>query len=288
MPTNDFNIYAKIRLDISNIFGNRFTIFEIQYPRIIMAEVNTHRMLSKVSASSRAIPINKQIEKVKTNPFIPSYLGKNKSGMQASEELDDESILKFKREWLSLADEACNTARKLEALGVHKQITNRVLEPFSYVKTLIAGTEFANLFKLRAHKDAQPEFMLLASKMLEEYISSVPITVTEGWHGAFMDRMPPGTTEEERKKIMVARAARISYDNFDGEIKKEDDIRLHDQLLESKHMSPFEFVVYPSKNKDFRYGNLDGFIQYRKTIKGECAMKIDHQKIYDKLPDWAK
>lgn len=286
MPTSDKNIKAEVLCDIINPFGDRWTCFKATYPRIIMAEINTHRSASRTSASSRAIPIWKQIEKVKTNPFIPSWIGKNQGGMQAAEELSEEDQKKFKKIWLDHSVDACHTARLLESIGVHKQITNRVLEPWLYVDTLIAGTEWANFFHLRLDKHAQPEFMILAHRMAEAYQASKPIEVSEGWHGPFMDQMPPGHPEEERKKIAVARCARISYDNFDGKRDAKDDLRLAESLLKNKHMSPFEFVVTPAKYPDMVMGNLKGFVQYRKTIQGEARNKVNLKKLIEDAPEW--
>ena len=44
-------------------------------------------------------------------------------------------------------------------------------------------------------------------------------------------------------KIATARCARLSYMTFDGEIDYEKDVKLYEQLLKSKHFSPFEHVA---------------------------------------------
>ena len=64
-------IKAEIIADSLSPQGHRLTTFICVFPRIVLAEFNTHRMLSRNSASSRAIPFNKMLEMVKTNPFIP-------------------------------------------------------------------------------------------------------------------------------------------------------------------------------------------------------------------------
>lgn len=275
-------ISAEIITDVAN-GESRWTCFKIRYPRYIMAEVNTHRMLSRVSASSRAIPTAKLIERVKRDPFIPIHVGANQRGMSADSEVDNETRERFLDQWRLAARSACLSAEGMERLGVHKQVINRVLEPFLTVETLIAGTEWGNFFKLRASREAQPEFACLAYKMLDAYKESQPVVVNDGWHGPFMDKMPPGITTEEKKLIAVARVARISYANFSGEINIKDDLRLAGQLKSNGHMSPFEFVVYPTqdlsavldftKAKPVRVANLVGFASYRSTIEKENTNK---------------
>lgn len=287
MPYSDPNITARVACDVVNKYGIRWTAFEIQQPRFILAEFNTHREISRLSASSRAIPLSKQIERVMNNPQPFCFIGKNQKGMQSVTEADDKLREYFINGWLDLRKEACQFAVDMESYGIHKQIAARALEPWLYVKTLGASTNWDNFFKLRAHKDAQPEFMVLAFRMLEAYLESQPVYVEDGWHGPFMDQMPAGCTEEEKKKICIARCARISYSNFNGEINKEDDIRLHDQLLESRHMSPFEFCVTPINNiSSFQAGNIKGFLQYRKTITDECAYEVDLHGLMADKPNW--
>lgn len=287
MPTRDTNITAKILCDYVNQHGDRWTAYQLTYPLCIHAELLTHRLFSRLSASSRAVPTKKKIEKVKTRPFIPSFIGLNKRGMQATEEADKETQENFKHQWLLGAAAICHIARSIDVMGIHKQIVNRLLYPWEYTTTLVAATNFGNFFKLRCHHDAEPHFQALAYHMLEAYVGSEPkfIEGTE-WVGPFMDKMPPGCTEEERKKIAVARCARISYENFNGEINKEDDIRLHDSLWNNGHMSPFEFVVRPAPMPGMVVGNLHGWLQYRKTIPHESHEHIDYLKLLTQKPSW--
>jgi thymidylate synthase ThyX len=285
-------ISAEILVDVTN-GESRWTCFKVRYPRFIMAEVNTHRMLSRVSASSRAIPTKKLIERVKTDPFIPIHVGANQKGMSANKEVDNETRARFIDQWKLAARSACLSAEGMERLGIHKQVINRVLEPFLTVETLIAGTEWGNFFKLRASKEAQPEFACLAYKMLDLYRESTP-KESDGWCGPFMDNMPPGLSTEDKKRIAVARIARISYANFSGEININDDLRLAGQLMSNGHMSPFEFVVYPLTDTplDSRLGsttkihNLTGFATFRSTIEIEHTNKLI-KKITDlERPAW--
>jgi hypothetical protein len=129
-------------------------------------------------------------------------------------------------------------------LGVHKQIANRLLEPFAHMTTLVTATDFDNFFSLRADTDAQPDFKSWPFKTLDAYLNSTPKRLEAGdWHIPFGDRMPVGLELLERLKVAVARAARVSYKTFDGKIDPVEDYRLHDRLAEGGHWSPFEHVA---------------------------------------------
>lgn len=286
MPTTDTNIKAEIVRDSVNRWFPecRLTTFVITYPRIILAEINTHRMFSRSTASSRAIPVHKQIKKVLDGPFIPSWIGMNRSGMQAPEEVDDEKKDIFKQNWMLCARIATETADRLDDIGVHKQIANRVLEPWQYVTTILTATDFDNFFHLRCHPDAHPEFMALAFKMLEAYVESRPLTTDI--HIPFGDQMEHGLTEQERILVACARCARISYETHDGKRDYKEDLRLAKNLASSGHMSPFEHVATANKHANIYTGNFRGWIQQRKKIQGECKAKINHKDLLKTKPDW--
>ena len=142
-------ISAKIIKDSVNICDDRITTFELVFPRFILAELNTHRMFSKNSASSRAIPFNKMVESVMETPFIPIEFQKDHKGMQGFEYLQDMEREDAVRLWLGARNAAVQHAVKLHEAGVTKQLCNRILEPFLYHKVLLTATEFGNFFKLR-------------------------------------------------------------------------------------------------------------------------------------------
>lgn len=142
-------INATVVADSLSPQGDRLTSLLITFPRIILAEINTHRMLSKNTSSSRAIPFNKMVEAVKTNPFIPIAWQKHHSGMQGNEywditfkgkigELDHTNI---PAKWLRARDTAVTMAEVLHdgPQGVTKQLCNRLLEPFMWTTMLITG-----------------------------------------------------------------------------------------------------------------------------------------------------
>ncbi len=273
-------IEARIVADSMAPCQKRLTTFVLTYPRFIHSEVLTHRQFSRNSASSRAIPVQKMIERIEREPAMPVYWGKNQKGMQASEELTGVEKKAAVGIWLEAAKYAVERSKNLLALGVHKQIANRLLEPFAHMTTIVSATEWGNFFNLRAHKDAQPEFQELAYQMLEVYVASRPVVLAaDQWHLPFADKyIPDGLDTPSLLKIATARCARVSYLNFEGDIAFEKDYQLHDSLLASGHMSPFEHCGqaqdYPTHS-----GNFVGFVQYRKKIPGECRAHCKYETL---------
>jgi hypothetical protein len=229
------------------------------------------------------------IEAVKTNPALPVWWGKNQSGMQANEELDNIDKVygqtvspigtvsssthtakdEAQRLWLEARDKAIVSAELMEKLGLHKQIAGRILEPWGHITVIASATEYENFFSLRAHKDAQPEFQKLAYEMLGLYNAHTPTLLSAGeWHIPFGDRMPEGIRHDQKLKIATARCARTSYLTFDGDIDPQKDYQLHDQLASSGHWSPFEHCA-KADWADNHSGNFKGWIQYRKQFFGE-------------------
>lgn len=277
-------INAKIIADSLNVATkDRLTSFIVEFPRFILAEFNTHRMLSKNGASSRAIPLVKAIERVQNDPFIPEYIGKNQPGMQANEELQGVDREEFIRIWLESRDLAVQQAKKFEVLGAHKQLSSRILEPFLWMRMIVSGTEWQNFFALRAHTDAQPEFKQLAYCILEEYNKSEPQKLKiNDWHVPFGESFDEERllnvyyktgdafgVEELKRKISVARCARVSLWNFEGKDDYEADIKLCDKLFGAipRHLSPTEHVAQAT-NTGF-IGNFKGFTQMRKFYQDE-------------------
>lgn len=305
-------IKAEIILDsFSAATNSRLTTWILEYPRMVHSELLTHRSFSKNASSSRAIPIEKIIKDIRSNPAMPVWWGKNQSGMQANEELDDKQIWaglghtvpegeKFvftqkewaKNLWLEARDEAIKYAEKLRDTGLHKQIANRILEPWFNIRIIMSATEIENFFALREHADAQPEIRELAAKMLEAYNNSTPKILHPGdWHIPFGDRFDEDRlleleeriygkrqsntyyfkqNEELKKKISVARCARISYLNFEGKDDYQADLNLFDKLTGSipLHLSPCEHQAEAQDKNEF-IGNFRGFKQYRKFFLNE-------------------
>jgi len=299
-------ITAKILADSIGPDGTRMTTFEIEYPRFILAELNTHRMLSKNSASSRAIPVTAMLNHVKHNTATPVYWGKNQPGMKAKVELDALDQEQARRTWNAARDSAISFALDLNALELHKQVTNRVTEPWMIMKTVISGTEWANFFWLRDHADAQPEIAVLAHKMHEIYLASVPQQLSPGeWHVPYvksyrdsrtrclyyLDGTDTYITAEEARIISSSCCAQVSYRKNDDSFEKAN--KIYRQLIESEpaHASPVEHQATPmnvdsmcrfepetweagvshvSANSDLWSGNLRDWIQFRKLIANEA------------------
>lgn len=249
----------------------------------------THRAFSRNAASSRAIPIKKMIEAINNEPAHPEFWGKNQKGMQSLEMLDDVTRSIAATGWFAARENAIKIVNGLVELGVHKQIVNRLIEPWSHITVLATAGDHKNFFGLRAHPDAQPEFQVLAYRMLHEYLNHSPQLLEWGqWHMPFGDKMGD-LPEADRLKVAVARAARISYLTFDGAEDHNKDFEIFDKLRTSGHWSPFEHPARAS----FALGNLvsnlgPGWLQFRKTFPSEKGQSVDLQTIMKTKPDWIK
>jgi thymidylate synthase ThyX len=262
-------IEARIILDSINPIGNRITTFIVKTHRFTLAEFNTHRMFSRNSASSRAIPSTTIIKTLMDEPALPIHWGKLQKGMQANEEVGEVVKEHCKAVWLEARDNAIKSVNELLQLGLHKQVANRLLEPFMWQTILMTATDLENFFSLRAHEAAQPEFQHLAFLMLAEYNKSVPNELEAGeWHIPFADKHAEGLSDADKLKVCTARAARVSYANFEGQIDHQKDFGLHDSLRDSGHWSPFEHAAQ-AVAAPLRFGNFIGWKQYRKFFDGE-------------------
>lgn len=263
---------AKIIADSVSESGQRLVTMEVTFPRLVLAEFNTHRVFSRNSASSRAIPIKKQLARIREEPFVPQTWGLNQSGMQADHDADETTAAAARAEWLAARDRAVEQAEKLVNLKIHKQLVNRLLEPFMWHTVIVTATEWSNFFALRANPMAQPEISAVATLMHEAYRSSTPDLVpADGWHLPLIQpEERDGTFEhsEAARQISAARCARVSYLTHDGSRDLDADLGLYRRLVEGGHLSPLEHVATPITG-DGWIGNLRGWRQLRKTIKDE-------------------
>lgn len=271
---------AKVILDSVSPSGHRLTTMELTYPRIIHAEFMTHRLFSRNAASSRAIPVEKMIDKVKEDPFVPKpFTGKAK-GMQGAEIEDQEKEIGAECAWHASLDAAITAARRMSAIGIAKQHANRLLEPFSWITVIVSGTQpqegpgsWSNFFAQRCHPDAQPEMQKIACMARDARKKSRPVE-NDRWHIPYINEHYDKDLDfEQRIKVSVARCARVSYMNHDGLYDLHADLRLYDFLLEHGHYSPFEHVarVTPQSlvERPEWSSNFRGWTQLRKTIGGE-------------------
>jgi thymidylate synthase ThyX len=261
----------------------RITTFEIYDPRYILAEWNTHGLLAKSAQSSRAVPVQKRIEALFEDAYVPKAFGKNKPGMQADENLDEvanEAALKI---WHAAMTDAIVHARALADIGVHKQFANRIIEPYSHCYHIVTATEWDNFFRLRNSKMAQPEFAEVAA-MMHEALSKATPRVGHTHLPYLEEKMIADPKayklyDGELHLISAARCARVSYQNHDGtEFDAEKDKELAHRLSSEGHMSPFDHPAYTDSviaTPDFKamwaqpklHGRYWGWLPVRLTIE---------------------
>lgn len=146
-------IQAKIIKDSINPDQVRLTTMLVTLPKYLVGEFNTHRVFSRNSASSRAIPFEKMVQSVEENPFIPMAWQKHHKGMQGKEYITSPSeIQRCRDKWLESRDSAVKQAKHLYELGVTKQVCNRLLEPFMYSTIIVTSSDFEGFFDVRCPK----------------------------------------------------------------------------------------------------------------------------------------
>lgn len=274
------------------ILDSRITTFELEYPRFIHSELMTHRSFSRNSASSRAIPVEKVLQLVAESPAMPLRFGINKPGMQSTEWADEKTQKAAEAAWLEARDYASACVKIMQELKIHKQFSNRLLEPFQTMKVVVTSTDFENWFDLRAHPDAQPEIRCLAEKMQNLYLGNRPVYFKNKycWHlpyyneiGAYLDDQ--GNTSDvyaeeldEARKISASLCAQVSYRSRNDTIDKA--IEIYNKLVSMRpmHASPFEHQACPLKSPvtqawthydrkgNYWSGNFQSWEQYRQIL----------------------
>lgn len=267
------------------------TTWELEYPRIIHGEFMTHRRFSRNAASSRAIPITKVLEQVANNPATPVHWGKNQPGMQAKEQLTGLKLGITQAAWLLAAKASSAAAWVMHKMGAHKQVANRVLEAYQFMKVVMTTTDINNWYWLRDHEDADPTIHELARCMREADTQVTALTLDAGeWHmpyyrGGYWDA---GCEEslEDALKISSSCCAQASFRTLDTSLEKAR--RVYQRLVDSEpvHASPFEHQATPITQTDNRLdvaywqqgithvdrdgifwsGNFKGWVQHRQLI----------------------
>lgn len=279
---------AKIIADSINDWGQRLTTMEVVMHRFVLAEFNTHRVFSRNSASSRAIPVTKVMDRVAKDPCRPVVWPKEQSGMQGGLPFNEDGIRACETDWDYARFDALRNANELKEIGLHKSLTNRLLEPFMWHTVIVTATDWDNFFWQRCHPDAQPEIKAAADEMQRAFFRSTPEHLTHGqWHLPYItkqDREEVNKMElfgsdvdtswcaitETLKKISTARCARVSYLTHDGKRDLMEDVGLFNRLSESGHWSPFEHVATPvSFGSQFPLSNFRGWKQFRKEFPQE-------------------
>lgn len=267
-------ITASIIADSISQEGKRLTTFMLRYPRFIHAELMTHRVFSRNASSSRAIPVAKMIDDLRRDPAMPIYWGSSKPGMQAGNELNQSDIKFAKHIWLSGMEDAIGRSQALINLDLHKQIANRILEPWAHINVVVTATEYTNWFALRDHPMAQPEIHELAHQMRLAMDHSNPTLLLPGqWHLPFVEWEGQSDDREAAfeylqsqshhgdffiphenqfvdifKMVSTARCARTSYLTHDGrKTTVKEDLELFQKLVVDTplHASPAEHQATP-------------------------------------------
>ena len=275
---------AKIIADSVGYYGwavSRLTTIQLRYPRLVHSEFNTHRVFSRNASSSRAIPVAKMIERVRNDPAAPYVWTTNKPGMQGDVVTDPALIAKYDQMWIEAANQAADNAEVLMGEGLHKQVVNRILEPFQWISVIVTATEWANWFELRNHKDADPTIKRLAEVMLKAIEESEPKLLQAGeWHLPYVSKEEKNALPIDMLvKISAARCARVSYLTHDGEFPDVDkDVALYERLVGSRplHASPIEHqarVINLNNDEIGLNGNFSPlWVQHRKLLETERAV----------------
>ena len=317
----------------SAVDGKEIITYELEYHRFIHSELMTHRTFSRNAASSRAIPVSKMIDLVRTSPATPIHWGKNQAGMQANEECNNDVSMDWdyhndepvhgtpEDAWAEASSHAMYKAECFNEAGYHKQITNRLLEPFQMIKVVVTATEWDNFFWLRFHKAAQPEIQELARCMLVAKKRSVAEVLQVGeWHTPYVahrrtedglqyvvedsDGQGYYVTVEEALHVSASCVAQTSYRKTDGSLEKADkvwqmlttDDRLHGSPLESQ-ATPMvlpkmltgesevdcmcEGYTHCDKDGKFWSNNFCGWIQHRALIANNNCTSFDYGQEID-------
>lgn len=197
VKTGKKNITVKVVADSISHTGERITTFEIDYHRYVHSELMTHRMFSRNAASSRAIPVKSTVDNIRNNPAMPVFWSKNQAGMQSH--IEHDNIIMFYGDnyspdelWNHLIDFNTQAALAFDEAGYHKQVPNRITEPYQMIKVIVTGTSksFDNFFNLRFENltkfQAQHEIHELGKLMYYAYAESSPVILSEfDWHTPF-------------------------------------------------------------------------------------------------------
>lgn len=262
-------VTAQIVADSICANGIRLTTFQVRVPKFLLQEIARHRALSLCFNSSRAIPMKVIRSQAWNDGYEPEIWGSNKPGMTAGDELTGWRLSAAKVAWRFATKTACFWHWVLEKIGLHKQHTNRKLEGDIWADGVMSATDWDNLFNLRIHPDAQPEFNELATQIRDLLERNKPTFLdSDRWHLPYIDGVESLIyCTQDAKQLSASRCARVSYGL--REFDYERDMNRCDMLLGSEpiHASPFEHVATPLADAESRSGNYRGWKQYRKEIE---------------------
>lgn len=285
------SVSAKVICD-SKYRDTRLITLEVEMHRFILAENNTHKAQSRNIQSSRAIPILRQLEQIANDPAMPVYYGKDQAGMVAGEELEGRDLELVQMIILGMRDACLNGVKQLQKLGLHKQVSNRYVEPWMWTKGVVTATErdWKAMCKLRCHYAAQPEIKALFDGICKAIADSRPEMLKAGqWHlpyvhTYFEDGKQRFTSQADEKEVSLMTAvkissscvAQVSYRKLDDSLEKA--MKVYDMLNlpvngvypdDPPHFSPTEHIAKAGDCDVKLSGNFhtDDFIQYRKVLE---------------------
>lgn len=268
-------ISAKIIAHSVSTQGKEIVSYELEFNRFVLSEFLTHRAISKNSSSSRAIPIKKQLGLIWNDMAMPVFWGANQSGMSANEELTGWKLTAAKAIWRLSGKVVCGFSFLLYKLGLHKQIGNRITEPWSHIKIIATATDWDNFFHLRLHPAAQPEIRELARVMREAYAKSTPQLLFAGeWHLPYVDKETESSIGVDNAiKLSASLCAQTSYRNSNDSLEKA--LLIYERLVSSDvvHSSPFEHQATPAVSTNTKSGNFTGWLQHRQNIPNNVCDK---------------
>lgn len=264
---------CRIEADSVSPDGVRLTTFVVRFPRVLLAELNTHRVFSRNAGSSRAIPVSRRIADVVTHPFIPDLTVRG-PGMASNDVVSDDVQREWDRDVRALRDASVSFATKWASRG-HKQHVNRYLEPWTWVDVVVSATEWKGFFALRCHPAAQPEMQTIAGMMRDALGLASPTAVPYGgWHLPFVatsEKQSGQYTAQQLRALAVGRLRRVSYHNHDQTSAVEKDLSGYADMVaqDPPHASPFEHVATPTVEGTRYPGNFRGWRQLRHLVLRE-------------------
>lgn len=261
----------------------RLVTMEVRMPRCILAELNTHRVFSRNSASSRAIPLPRFRQAIVDSPYYPDAWLAAQKGMTGGDELSQQSTAQVKQSLQDLFVHSQRAHVDLQNLGVCKQQANRFLEPWMYTTVLVSSSLWANFFTLRCNPAADPAMQATADAMLKAFCESVPKPLKFGeWHLPYYTSDLFALSPENQRMVCAMRCARVSYTSsiVTGTDPMTDLARAHD-LAQAGHWSPFEHVATPLADLAEQEGNFIGWRQFRHVLEeGSPPAEFNAKKLW--------
>ena len=282
-------IEAKI-IAHSRVGSHEIITYALKYGRIIHSELLRTRTISHSVKSSRAIPSKLYRAEVLSNPYVPVHFGLNQKGMQAGKETHRSRQL-GRLLWKTSSKVACVMHYLFEKSNIHKEITNRLIEPYVWTEETVTveRCDLDALVELRVHPDAQPDIAAIVEQMNLALIDSEPVEIKQGEFHLPYIREDENLTTEQKILCSAARCARSSYAKHDGtETNIENDLKLAKRLYESKHWSPFEHQVRSFNyqvERDIFPSNFKNFLQVRKMLESQHPKTFEEAvKILSQFP----